>query len=68
MDKQKMLKLMRFWLFGTFIIVFTAVTLYAGLWAGTAIFGQMNYWLIIALTAILCVVIYYIYKGYLDKQ
>ncbi len=68
MDKQKMLKLMRFWLFGTFIIVFAAVTLYAGLWTGTAIFGQMNYWLIIVLTAILCVVAYYIYKGYLDKQ
>lgn len=68
MDKQKMLKLMRFWLFGTFIIVFAAVTLYAGLWTGTAIFSQMNYWLIIVLTAILCVVAYYIYKGYLDKQ
>ncbi len=68
MDKQKMLNLMRFWLFGTFIIVFAAVTLYAGLWTGTAIFGQINYWLIIVLTAILCVVAYYIYKGYLDKQ
>lgn len=68
MDKQKMLKLMRFWLFGTFIIVFAAVTLYAGLWAGTAIFSQVGYWLIMIITVILCVVAYYGYKGYLDKQ
>ncbi len=68
MDKEKMLKMMRFWLFGTFIIVFAAVTLYAGMWVGSAIFSQANYWLIIAVTAVLCVVGYYGYKAYLDKQ
>ncbi len=68
MEKDKLLKLMRFWLFGTFIIVFAAVTVFAGMVVGTAIFSQPNYWLIIGITAIVCVVGYYIYKGYLDKQ
>ena len=68
MEKDKLLKLMRFWLFGTFIIVFAAVTVFAGMIVGMAIFSQLNYWLIIGITAIVCVAGYYIYKGYLDKQ
>ncbi len=68
MEKEKMLKLMRFWLFGTFLIVFVAVTVYAGALVGTAIFSQMNYWLIILITAAVCAIGYYVYKGYLDKQ
>ncbi len=68
MDKDKMLKLMRFWLSGTFIIVFAAVTLYAGIWTGTAIFSQSGYWIILVVTALLCVGAYYVYKAYLNKQ
>jgi len=33
-DVQKRLKLMRFWLFGTFAIVFVAVTVWWGLFVG----------------------------------
>jgi uncharacterized membrane protein len=70
MDKEKMLGLMRFWLFGTFIIVFAAVSVYTGvvLGLGLEILGQINFWLAMALTAALCVVWFYIYKGYLNKK
>jgi len=70
MDKDKMLDLMRFWLFGTFVIVFAAVSVYTGgvLGLGLTIFGQSGYWLAMGLTAVLCVVWYYIYKGYLNKK
>lgn len=70
MDKDKMLGLMRFWLFGTFVIVFAAVTVYTGgvLGLGLIILGQVNFWLAMGLTAVLCVVWYYVYKGYLNKK
>ena len=30
-EKTKVLNLMRFWLFGTFVIVFAAITIYIGM-------------------------------------
>ncbi len=69
-EKEKMLKLMRFWLFGTFLIIFVAVTVYVGgaLGTGLAIVGQLNYWLAFIITVVLCVLWYYLYKWYLDKK
>ena len=69
-EKEKMLKLMRFWLFGTFLIVFVASTVYIGgaLGTGLQIFGQLKYWLAFVVTAIICVLWYYLYKWYLDKK
>ncbi len=69
-DKETMLKLMRFWLFGTFIILFTAVTVYVGgaLGTGLAIFGELYFWLAMVITAALCVLWYFIYKWYLDRK
>lgn len=69
-NKEKMLKLMRFWLFGTFVIVFTASTLYVGyaLQTGLLIFRELNYWLAIIITAALSVGWYFLYKWYLDRQ
>ncbi len=69
-DKDTLLKLMRFWLFGTFVIVFTASTIYVGgaLGTGLLIFREPYFWLAIVITAALCVVWYYIYKWYLDKK
>ena len=69
-DKDKMLGLMRFWLFGTFIIIFAATTVYVGaaLGTGTLIFSQPNYWIAIGITALLCVAWYYVYKWYLNRQ
>ncbi len=70
MDKEKMLGLMRFWLFGTFVIVFSAVAIFAGgpLGLGLGIFSISEFWLAMAIAAVLCVVWYFIYKGYLDKK
>lgn len=69
-DNEKMLKLMRFWLFGTFLIVFVAALVYVGgaLGLGLMILGQVRFWLVFVVAAILCVVAYYIYKGYLEKN
>jgi len=65
-----MLGLMRYWLFGTFVIVFAAATIYVGaaLGTGLAIFGQLYFWIAMLVTAALCVLWYYIYKWYLDKK
>jgi hypothetical protein len=65
-----MLGLMRYWLFGTFVIVFSAVTIFAGgpLGLGLSVFSISAFWLAMAIVAVLCVVWYYIYKGYLGKN
>ena len=69
-DKETMLKLMRFWLFGTFIIIFSAVTVYIGgaLGTGLLIFRTVYFWLAMVITAILCVLWYFIYSWFLDKK
>jgi len=69
-EKDTMLRLMRFWLFGTFIIVFTAVTIYVGgaMGTGLLIFRAFYFWLAMVITAVLCVLWYFIYKWYLDKR
>ncbi len=68
--KENLLKLMRFWLFGTFIIVFASVTTYAGgaVGIGIPIFRELNYWLIMILTAGACMVTYMTYRWYLSRQ
>lgn len=67
-DKTKMLKLMRFWLFGTFIIVYAAVTVYAGQLVGLEIMKEANYWYIIVATAVLCVAAYFGYQWWLNRK
>ena len=69
-DKTTKLKLMRFWLFGTFIIIFAAATVYVGGAVGTglSILSELNYWLAMLVAALLCVAWYYIYKWYLNRQ
>lgn len=70
MDKEKSLRLMKFWLFGTFLIVWVAMTVYPGvaLGTGTLLFGQLNYWIAVVVTAVLTVVWYYLYRWYLDRK
>lgn len=67
-QQTKTLKLMRFWLFGTFIIVFAAVTVYAGMLTGMAILRELNYWLTIGVTAVLCVASYFGYQWWLKRK
>jgi len=68
-DKTKLLKLMRFWLFGTFLIVWTAITLYIGLFTSQdwilALRAGLPIW---GIVAVLCVVFYFGYKMYLGRK
>lgn len=66
-DNKKLLGLMRFWLFGTFIIVFAATLVYAGLFVDVmnAIKAVWQIWLV---TAILCVAWYFAYQWYLGRK
>lgn len=41
-DKVKRLKVMRFWLVGTFIIVWIAITAYIGIFTGSDWFAAMK--------------------------
>jgi hypothetical protein len=66
-DKAHLLGLMRFWLFGTFIIVFAAITVYIGLfvdWSQALIQG-LPIW---GLTAVLCVLWYFLYAFYISHK
>jgi hypothetical protein len=62
-EKIKRLNLMRYWLFGSFVIVFAAITTYIGLFtdrnAMLALTAGFPIW---GLTALACVLIYYGYK------
>ena len=68
MEKENKLKLMRFWLFGTFLIIQTATTLYAGSVVGTgmAIFRDIRYWIAFVVSALLSVLAFFVYSKYLD--
>ncbi len=69
MDTEKKLKLMRFWLFGTFVIVFSAMTAFLFiLAAGNIKLAIQAGWSINFLTAVLCVAAYYFYKWYLGRK
>ena len=69
MDKTKLLNLMRFWLFCTFIIVFAAITTYLVMFTGGNIVqALLAGWPIWIITAVLCVVWYFFYKWYLNRQ
>jgi len=61
-DTEKKLRLMRFWLFGSFILVFTVITLYVGLWIGTAILGVWQYWVSMVGAALVFAGFYLVYK------
>ena len=54
---------LKFWMFGIFVLAFGAVTAVLGAVSGGSlglIFGESNYWLMLAVVAVLCVVAYYV--------
>ena len=62
---------LKFWLFGIFVLAFAAVTAVLGVVSGKdfgLMFSQLNYWLIIAAVAVLCVVAYFILKAVGGKK
>ena len=68
MDKEKSLKLMRFWLFGTFVIIYAAATVYVGQFTGLLILKTWEYWASMGITALLCIGAFYLYSWYLDRK
>jgi hypothetical protein len=68
-DRKRRLSLMRYWLFGVFILIFTAMTIYlGGVWGlGIYIFAQPRYWMAMGGTASLTILTYYLYKRFLLK-
>jgi len=66
-EQTKRLKLMRTWLVGTFLIVVIAVALYGSVFGGTAIFRESGYWLIVGITGVLAVVVYFIERWRLTR-
>lgn len=68
-DKAKRLKLMRFWLFGLFVIVFAGVTAVLYLPAlGSVGLAVVAGWPIWVLTAVLCLAVYFGYQWYLNRK
>ncbi len=69
MDKEKLLNLMRFWLFGTFVIVFAAITVYIGIFTGSdwlaALKAGFPIW---GITAVVCVAWYFLYQFILNRR
>ena len=72
-ERAKLLRLMRFWLFGTFVIVFAAITAY--IWIFSAPLGEANLfraalrgWPIWGITAVACVLIYIGYSLYSKRK
>lgn len=68
-EKVKLLNLMKFWLFGTFIIVWAAITIYIGL------FTDRDWWLAIrsgfpiwGIVGALCIVFYFGYRMFITKK
>jgi uncharacterized RDD family membrane protein YckC len=68
-DLTKRLNLMRFWLFGTFVIVFTAITIYIGIFVNRnwllALRSGFPIW---GIAGVLCVVWYYGYKVWISRK
>lgn len=66
-DKSKLLDMFRYWCFGTFIIIFAAVTVYIGLFVSwsEALSRGLPIW---SLVAVLCLLWYFIYRWYLNRK
>jgi hypothetical protein len=68
-EKTKMLALMRFWLFGTFLIVWAALTIFIGIFTvGDWWFALRAGFPIWGLVGALCIGWYFIYKYWLDRN
>jgi hypothetical protein len=66
---EKKLKLMRFWLFGIFVIVFAGITAFIYFPAlGDIWLAVTSGWMLWGGTAVLCILVYYGYKWYLGRK
>lgn len=69
-DRNKQLELMRFWLFGSLLIIFVAVAVYVGgaLGTGLAILYSKNYWIALGVAIVLGVIWYFFYRWYIFRD
>jgi uncharacterized membrane protein len=70
-SNEKRLKLMRFWLVGTFVIIFAASAMfsgYIGSAAGDPIGGMLSSWPVWVIAAVLCIGAYFGYKSFINRQ
>ena len=67
--KIKLLNLMRFWLFGVFVIVFVSMVIYVGMFTFgdvmKAVTVSAPIWLT---TGVLCIIWYYAYQWYINRD
>nr|MBN1229658.1 hypothetical protein [Anaerolineae bacterium] len=67
--KTSLLNLMRFWLFGTFIIVWAATFAYIGMFTNKNVWATLAAgWPIWLITLVLCVIAYFGYTVYVNKK
>jgi uncharacterized membrane protein YhaH (DUF805 family) len=62
---------LKFWMFGIFVLVFAAVTAVMTMVSGKnfgLVFSQLNYWLMIGATAVLCILGYFVLKAVGGKK
>jgi len=72
-EKQKKLKRMAIWLIAVFATVFAVVMALFWLLTGSAGFSSIGMafrygWSIFAIVGVLCILIYFIYKGFLGRK
>jgi len=66
---EKKLKLMKFWLFGIFVLVLSGVTAFIYYPAqGNILLALQSGWMLWGGTAILCIIIFYLYKWFLNRK
>jgi uncharacterized membrane protein YhaH (DUF805 family) len=62
---------LKYWLFGIFVLAFAVVTTVLTVVSGKnfgAVFGQLNYWLMIGAAAVLCILGYFVLKAIGGKK
>jgi hypothetical protein len=69
-EKEKQLNLMRYWMFGTYVIIFAATAVYFGgaVGFGLLVLKDMNFWLAFLLAAVFTVLWYHVYKWIINRK
>lgn len=66
--KEKRIRLMRFWLFGSVVIVFAAVTAYVFMFTGDIVGSLLTGLPIWGVVAIAAILIFFGYRAWLRRQ
>lgn len=67
-EKTKTRKLMRFWVIGTFIITFVAVTVFAGTITGFLILKEPLYWIMMIIAGLASAAVLVFYEWWLKRH